>query len=183
MEAPRFLGALKKNRIRLESFLLHAESPAAAAGFYCIVSLRGCGVPDVQNPWWQHLHVALLVFALNPVELGAVSDHRIPVPSLFQCQSALTAPLCRRASSGFSRMYIPQMLLGDSPAHGRGLGASGLSAELTACLGFVFGRAANPQELLLMLSEPGAGSHQTCCAGTATLELPMSVVCVTVPSA
>lgn len=85
MEAPRFLGALKKNRIRLESFLLHAESPAAAAGFYCIVSRRGCGVPDVQNPWWQHLHVALLVFALNPVELGA------SVITGFQCHPCSSA--------------------------------------------------------------------------------------------
>lgn len=41
--------------------------------------------------------------------LGAVSGHRIPMPSLFHCQSALIAPLCRCASSGFSRMYIPKL--------------------------------------------------------------------------
>lgn len=96
------------------------------------------------------------------------SDHRISAPSLSHCQGAPIAPLCGCASSGFQLLWdvhLPDLYwVIHLPLDG-GLGGSALFAELSACLGFVFGRTANPQELLL-LSEPGVGvltSGLLCC--------------------
>lgn len=115
----------------------------------------------MENRCWQHLHTALLVFAVNAGELGS---HPCPVITRFQwhpspTDTMLSLPLfvdvpaavssCHRMCILLSLCCVIHLLMDG------GLGGSALFAEVTACLGFVFGRTANPQELPL-LSKPGA---------------------------
>lgn len=141
------------------------------------------------NRWWQHLHIALPVFAVNAGELGS---HPCPVTTGFgvillpltQCSHCPSLRVCQQR---FPAVHPSELVLGGSPADGWGLGRF-----CPVCRGRCFPwlcpwENSNPSGAAAAFRAWCRGAHinpPACCAATAILKVFVSMgrTHVTVPS-